>query len=389
MMAVSGRDAMRQRIDRVIDEALADKLLVGMVVLVAQGGDSLYRRAAGWADRDNARPMRADTLFRYSSLTKPIVTAAAMALIEQGQLRLDDTVDRWLPEFRPSLPDDGATTITLRQLLTHTSGLSYGFFHPAGSPYDQARVSDGLDQPGLSMTEELRRLGSVPLRCRPGSAWEYSLSLDVAGAILAEAAGEPLPQLVERLVCGPLGMTDTAFSVRAPNRLAVPYVPTDPPRPMNDPDLVPMDDTLPGIRFSPSRVFDPASFPSGGAGMVGSAGDLLTFLETIRSGGGPILSADTTKAMMENQIGDLRINVEETPSWGFGFGGAVLIDQALAGVPQSTGTWKWGGVYGHHWYVDRKRELTVVALSNTAVAGMTGSFQSDLMRAVYGFRSPS
>ena len=138
---------------------------------------------------------------------------------------------------------------------------------------------------------------------------------------------------------------------------------------MKDPDIVAFAPGS-GIRFSPSRILDHRSFTSAGTGMVGTAIDFLTFLETLRAGGGAILTADSVREMMNNQIGALRINVEAKPSWGFGFGGAVLMDPEMAQVPQGVGTWKWGGVYGHHWYVDPRNGLTVVALSNTAVEGM-------------------
>jgi CubicO group peptidase (beta-lactamase class C family) len=152
---------------------------------------------------------------------------------------------------------------------------------------------------------------------------------------------------------------------------------------MKDPDTVPFGPGA-GIRFSPSRILDHRSFTSAGTGMVGTATDFLTFLESLRTGGGGILTAHSVHQMMSNQIGALRINVEATPSWGFGFGGAVLMDPAMARAPQGVGTWKWGGVYGHHWYVDSQSGLTVVALSNTAVEGMVGGFVTELTESVYG-----
>lgn len=251
------------------------------------------------------------------------------------------------------------------------------------SAYRQAGVSDGLAESGLSIEQELKRLSGVPLTFAPGTAWGYSLALDVLGAVMARAAGEPLPDLVARLVTGPLQMADTGFTVNDPSRLAAAYTDGSPPRVMRDPEVVPFGDGG-GIRFSPSRVFDQKSFVSGGAGMVGTAGDFMTFLETLRRGGGKILTPASAWAMMSNQIGSLRIDVEPTPPWGFGFGGAVLMDPELAGVPQASGTWKWGGVYGHHWYVDPKNALTVVVLTNTDIEGMAGGTVGELMTAVYG-----
>jgi CubicO group peptidase (beta-lactamase class C family) len=375
--------SLSARVDAVIERTLAVQRLIGVVVLIAQNGSVIHRRAAGYADREAQLPMHEDTIFRLSSLTKPIVSAAALALVERGVLSLDEPVTRWLPEFRPTLTDGSAAVISARQLLTHTAGLSYSFFQAAGGPYERAGVSDGLAEPGLSLDEELRRLATVPLSNVPGSAWGYSLGLDVLGAVMARAGGEPLPNLVESLVTGPLGMKDTAFAVRDLGRLAAAYVDGARPRRMADPDIVELG---PGAltRFAPSRILDPESFPSGGAGMAGTATDFLSFLETIRRGGGAILKPQSTHSMMSNQIGELRINLELTPSWGFGFGGAVLMDPVLAGVPQAAGTWKWGGVYGHHWFVDPSRGLTVAALSNTTAEGMMGDFVTDLRNAVYG-----
>ena len=302
-------------------------------------------------------------------------------------LDLDDTAVRWLPEFRPKTPQGGEAVITLRQLLTHTAGLTYGFFEADDGPYHRAGVSDGLAESGLSMQEELTRLASVPLAFAPGTAWGYSLGLDVLGEIMSRATRTSLPALVEELVTIPLGLSDTGFAPRDLHRLATPYVDGMPPRRMKDPDIVAFGPGS-GIRFSPSRILDHRSFTSAGTGMVGTATDFLTFLESLRTGGGGILTADSVRQMMSNQIGALRINVEATPSWGFGFGGAVLVDPAMAQAPQGVGTWKWGGVYGHHWYVDPQSGLTVVALSNTAIEGMTGGFVTELTESVYGKRHP-
>ena len=132
----------------VVERAVMENRLVGAVVLIARDGEIVYRRAAGLADREARTPMREDAVFRLSSLTKPIVSAAAMALIERGQLALDAPATRWLPEFRPKTPDGVEAVITIRQLLTHTAGLNYGFFEQPDGPYHRAGVSDGLAEPG-------------------------------------------------------------------------------------------------------------------------------------------------------------------------------------------------------------------------------------------------
>jgi len=268
----------------------------------------------------------------------------------------------------------------VRQLLTHTSGLGYKFAEKPGTAYYQAAISDGLDDLRISLDENVRRLASVPLFERPGEGWRYSLSIDVLGAVIEKASGKALPRAIAELVTQPLGMHDTAFWADTPARLAVPYRNAKPePAPMEDPYTTPFGEGG-QMTYSPSRALDPKAYPSGGAGMVGSAPDVMRLLEAIRTGGKPILKADTAASMMRNQIGSL---IGPGPGTGFGFGGAVVTDPAIAHTPQSPGTWQWGGVYGHTWFVDPVHKLTVVAFTNTAPEGLFGKFTTDVRDAVY------
>lgn len=372
-------NALQERLDAVIDSAIAEKRIVGAVVLVARDGKVVYHRAAGLADREAGKPMAEDTIFNYSSVTKPIVTAAAMKLIEQGRISRDDPVTTWLAGFRPKLPDGGAPVITVRQLLTHTAGLSYRFLEAPGSDYDRLNLSDGFDQPGLSREEFMRRLGAAQLRYPPGHSWKYSLSLDVLGLAMERATGETLPQLVERLVTGPLGMRDTGFHIADRSRASAYYVDHKPqPTRMVEGTIVPLQ---PGVlHFAPNRLDDPNSYPSGGAGMAGTAGDFLKFLEVIRTGGRPILKPQTVAEMMRAQVA---APINEQPGVAFGFGWAVLVDPMAAKTPQSPGTINWGGVYGHSWFVDPALKLSVVAFTNTTLAGLFGPFPTSVRDAVY------
>lgn len=370
------------RMDREIDRALTERRIVGTVVIVVEDGSVAYHRAAGYADREGQRTMREDEIFRLASLSKPIVSAAAMALIERGRLTLDDPITKWLPSFQPKGSDGDIPVIKIRDLLTHTAGLSYSFLEPEDGPYGRAGVSDGLGQPGLSMEEELNRITAAGLAYEPGSKWRYSVAIDVLGAIISKVAGESLPEAVKHLVTGPLGMSETGFTTAIKDRLAVPYADGKPePIRMSDPQHVPFRN-LTGVTYSPSRIFDPTSFPSGGAGMVGTAKDFVRFLEAIRQSGGNILKPATTELMMTNQIGS--IEVTNQPGWGFGFGAAVLEEPETARSPQSQGSWAWGGAYGSSFFIDPKRRLTVVALTNTALEGMFGAFPKDIRNAVYG-----
>lgn len=384
MGGVAAKNILEERVSGCLAQAVSADRLVGGVVLVEKHGEAAVEAALGLADREARRKMTAETIFRYSSFTKPIVAAATMALVEQGVVQLDDAVTQWLPEFRPKLTNGEEPRIDVRHLLTHTAGLTYRLLQPAGGTYERAGVSDGLDQPGLSMSEELERLASVPLVYPPGTEWGYSVAYDVLGELIARAAGASLPEVVARLVTRPLGMRDTAFSVVDPARLAVPYVSGPPPRLMTDPDVIPFTPGAAGIQFSPSRIFDPHSFPSGGGGMAGTARDFLKLLSVVQSGGVPILKPATARQMMSNQTGPLRLTSVYQPALGFGFGGAVLMDSALGGTRQAAGTWQWGGVYGHHWYVDPVNRLTVIAMTNTTLEGFNGRFAGELREAVYG-----
>jgi CubicO group peptidase (beta-lactamase class C family) len=373
--------SMSRRLDAVIDEAVAAERIVGAVILVWQDGRRAYGRAAGLADRDSRRAIREDAIFRLASVTKPMVSATALALVDRGVLDLDMPVTQWLPDFRPRLPDRSAPPITLRHLLSHTSGLGYGEDNP-GDPYRRAQVSGGLDRPGLGMAENLRRIASAPLYSAPGTAWRYSVGIDVAGGIIEAATGRRLGDVVAELVTGPLGMKDTGFTVADPDRLATPYAEGVPPNAMGESYKI-EGELGRGTYFVPGRFFDPSSFHSGGAGMAGTAPDFMRFLEAIRMGGAPILKPQTVAEASRNQIGDLA-REEKDAGFRFGLMSAVLADPAAAQSPQSVGTLEWGGIYGHNWFMDRAAGLSVVSFTNTAVEGCLGKFPKEVRKAVYG-----
>lgn len=365
--------ARAARLDAVIDAAVAEERIVGTVVMVAENGEIVYSRAAGHADREAGKPTTEDTIFRLASVTKPLVAATTLALVDAGKIALDDPVTKYLPDFRPRLIDGTEPVITIRHLLTHTSGLQYGY--DAG-----ADISEGLTMPGRGMAENLEKIAAVPLMFAPGTAWRYSVAIDVLGGLLEQAVGASLPQIVADKVTGPLGLADTAFSVTDLDRLAVAYA-DGAPRPvrMGEPHKVEGKDGT--LVFSPARIFDPTSFPSGGAGMAGTAGDILRFLEAIRKGGAPIVSLSAVKLLADNAVGSFDTGVAGR---GFSLGWSIMLDPALTRSPSSPGAWQWGGVYGHSWFVDPAKKLSVVSFSNTAVAGVNGAYPDAVRDAVYG-----
>jgi len=376
-------DFSSSRIQDVVDQALEERRLVGAVVLVARDGEQVYQQAAGLADREQNRAMSVDALFRLASVSKPIVASAAMRLVAQGRLALDGAIDDWLPEFRPLLANGQPARITPRHLLSHTAGLGYRFLEAdATGAYARAGISDGMDAASIDLQENLRRIASVPLLYPPGTAWGYSLASDVLGALIEQVQGCSLAQAVRQLVTEPLGMPDTSFVATDAVRMATAYVSGDPqPHRLREGEVVSPFDGAVGIPYSPGRIFDASAFPSGGAGMAGTAPDFLRLLEALRTNDERLLQAEWVAEMGRDQIGGLEL--PNAPGFGFGLGFSVLRDRHAAASPESNGTWRWGGAYGHSWFVDRARRLSVVAFTNTLYEGMSGRFVNDLRDAVY------
>ena len=373
-------DALSSRLDDVLDRAVASGRIVGTVVVAAQAGRVVYRRAAGFADRAAARAMRTDDVFLLSSVTKPIVALAAMRLVEAGLLDLEAPVTRWLPGFRPRLADGSAPAVTAHHLLTHTAGLVYPGNPDHGQAYRDQGVSSGLDGVFTSLDENLRRLARQTLVHPPGTAWIYSLAMDVLGAVIEAVTGLPLPQALQALVLEPLAMADSGFAVRDRGRLVTHYADGD-PAPVVMPPLHRAVHDGAVFAFAPGRIFERSAYASAGGGMAGTALDVLHALEALRAGHAGVLSAASAARMRLAHVGAQAAT--QGAGWGFGYGGAVLVDPAAAGSPQSAGTMQWGGVYGHTWFVDPARALTVVALTNTSLAGLFGQFPVDVRDAVY------
>lgn len=372
-------------VDTALEAEFRRGKVVGAALRISRDGHEIYSRTAGFSDREAGAKVRADAIFRMASMSKAIVAATALALMERGKLSLEDPAGRYLPSLRPNLKDGTTPDLLIRHLLTHTSGLTYGFVQKPGHPYHRANVSDGMDQPGLTMEENLRRIASAPLEFTPGTAWGYSVSIDVLGAVIAEANGSTLGEAVQQYVTTPLGMTDTAFTVADRTRLVVPYADgAEEPIRMGDPEPVSRpEDRETHLIFSPSRVFDDRSFQSGGAGLNGTTADYMRFLEALRNGGGPILKPETVAMASQNQIGTIPREPKDAGLRNAFFGGMVD-DPVAARTPQSAGTLTFGGAWGNSGFMDKARGLSVVALTNTAVEGVGGNFPIAIRDAIYG-----
>ena len=269
--------------------------------------------------------------------------------------------------------------ITIRQLLTHSAG----FRNPTW-PWDCDDAKDCSWQP-FEPTKWAQVAAMLPfthVAFEPGSRWEYSLAVDVLGAIVAGVHGSTLHDALAHYITGPLQMRDTGFHVTDNGRLAPPYADASPqPIRMPDPHTV-TNSKDESTSFSPGRIFNRRAFQSGGAGAVGTAGDLLRFFEAIRTGGTPILLNETVAQAVQNQISDVPRR-EEDAGRRFGWLGSVLVDPSVAGSPQGAGTIDWGGIYGHSWFVDPVAGYTMISMTNTAVEGCTGSYPDEIIDAIY------
>ncbi|SRR5579885_1662481 len=372
-------------VHQVIEDAVSAGRIVGASVIVAQHGEVILEHHTGWADREEKRPVTEETIFRLASMTKPIVSAATLALVEKDVLSLDTPISCWLPAFTPRLSNGNQAVITLRHLLTHTAGLTYGFLFAENNPLQSAGVSDGIDESVLSLDDNLERLATVPLMFAPGTSWCYSLATDVLGAVLERACNQPLPQIIEEWVTGPLGMKDTTFHLSSHERLAKAYADSHEAngsaRVMQNKDKV----LLEGcgyIHYAPGRITNKQAYPSAGAGMAGTARDYLIFLEALRNGGQPILSRQSVDLLTSDAVKDFDVPAAG-PGFGFSMGFAVVRDSQTANTPRHAGSYDWGGVYGTKMFVDPEIGLSAVMLTNTALEGLTGKFSNDVTRAIY------
>ena len=372
---------LTQRIDAALASALNEKRIVGAVIAVMKDGELAHFKPYGLANREHGKPMTEDAIFRLASISKPIVTAAAMRMIELGKFALDTPVTDFLPDFKPKAPDGSTPAITIRHLLTHTAGLSYDFLQPPEGPYNTIPVSAGIDG-DFTMEDNLARMVKAGLTFPPGAMWLYSVAIDVLGAVMAKAEGTDVEGAVHKYVTGPMQMTDTSFFVTDEKRLVQPYSNAAPePVPIGDNFKQPFVPGCAPINLGTSRAFNRNAFQGGGGCMNGKALDIVRMIDAIRAGGAPILSKETTQQMMSNQVGPLRILFDPTGNTAFGFGGSILLDPAASGSALSPGSWQWGGVWGHSWFVDPTRQLTIVNLTNTTLEGMAGQLPGDVQRA--------
>ncbi|EAQ99218.1 serine hydrolase domain-containing protein [Congregibacter litoralis] len=356
-----------QRINDRMEEAVADGIMVGGQGAIARNGVVIFNETWGMADREAGRPMTDDALYRIYSMSKPITAVAVMMLYEQGHFLLEDPVSLYLPSLAgltvAQENDDGELVSkapyrqpTIRDLLRHTAGMSYGIF--GNTAVDKLyRESNLLRAPTL--TEFIDRLGNLPLLFQPGSRWHYSVAVDVQGALVEAVSGQPFGDFLREHLFTPLGMYDTFFVIpeEKRSRLAQLYTPKGTVMDWNSPwqfsaetELVPADPEL------TQGYLDGSLFESGGGGLISSTDDYLRFALMLANGGSlngvQILSPKTIEHMRKNHLG----TADSSGLWGMdGFGLGVGVIESTAGKSGELGAdsaYGWGGAAGTNFWVD-------------------------------------
>ena len=367
------------RIDRAVQDSIKRNEIAGGVALVARRGKVAYLRSFGMMDREAKKPMARDTIFRIASMTKAITSTAVMILVEEGRLGLNDPVSKYLPEFKEMkvlVPSEDNTSytlvpeerpITVRHLLTHTSGIDYRFNNNEhlAELYVKAGISDGLSQTQGTIGDMVKKLAKLPLLHQPGERWTYSLSIDVLGRLVEVASGQPLDRFFAERIFGPLGMPDTQFFLPKEKtaRLAAVYTPTKDGniRKLGDQEVI---TTGPLVWSASYHYRGPRTYFSGGAGLSSTVHDYWRFLQMFLNGGtlksNRILSRKTVELMTVNHTGNFETFQEGE---GFGLGFAVHLGPGKSGQYGSVGDYSWGGFFYTTFWADPKEELIGILMT--------------------------
>jgi CubicO group peptidase (beta-lactamase class C family) len=359
------RPAMQNYVDR--------QILAGVSSAILHGQELLYLDSLGYADIENQIPLRSDHLFRVFSNTKLITSIAVLLLLDEGHLGLDDAVEGYLPQLgnrqvlRPGTTDIHDTvaarsSITIRHLLTHTSGLSYGWLDHGSTIY-KAYVEHNVFNAFTPLSHLLDLLEDLPLAFQPGTAWEYSIASDVLGRLVEVISGLSFDVFLSTRIFAPLGMPDTSFVIPESKRerLTAYYSGSDPTNRLKR-GLKRRDDAP-----YPSAYLTPVPRLSGGGGLVSSLPDMLALLRSLMPGGKHLLKPATIAMMMVNQLPDgMGISfpsVGYLPNKGFGLGGAVILQPGLQDPAGSAGEFEWGGIAGTHWWISPRHNIAGVLMA--------------------------
>ncbi len=385
-----------ERLERIrphMESYVNERGVVGISTLICRRGQLVHAEQVGFRDKEAGQPMTADTIFRIYSMTKPVVSTALMMLHEEGRFQLEQPVAQFLPLFGTTkvLSEEGslveqARPMQIRDLLTHTSGLTYDFMadNPVAQLYRDAKIMNDATRSLEALIDEL---AGIPLAFQPGTRWHYSVGIDVAARLIEVISGQSLGEFLRIRLFEPLGMTDTGFGVPDARlgRLAAMY---------GLPDLIGEDYSavqlveaaLAGFnqRIDVSSTYptnSPDVFVRGGLGLFSTAGDYLSFARMLANNGKPdgerLLGRKTLELMHANHLpaGLLPFELlgQQVPGMGFGLGSRVMLDPAQTGGTGSVGEYGWAGAAKTYYWVDPAEELIGVFMSQY----MTGVLQPD------------
>jgi CubicO group peptidase (beta-lactamase class C family) len=376
---IVGMSAERlERIGTAVQKSIDEKRIAGAVTLVARRGKVVWFKPQGMMDREAKKAMRPDTIFRICSMTKPITSLAVMMLYEEGHFLLDDPISKYLPEFKnPKVlvkPENGATytipatrEITIRDLLRHTSGLTYHWNNRIGPLYAAANVGHGVLPFDGTIADNVKRLAGVPLLFNPGDRWEYSLGVDVLGRMVEVVSGKPLDQFFATRIFEPLGMKDTYFypPENKLERLAAAYTYYEDKGLNRFPDAPIKEDWMEYSADYPYK--GPKKLFAGGAGLNSTAMDYARFCQMMLDGGKAgntrLLSRKSVELMTQDQLGKI------APDQGFGLGFGVDGVKAPLSELGSPGEYFWGGFFYTAFIIDPKEEMVVVFMAQLHPTG--------------------
>ena len=390
--------ARLQRMDAVINDYITNGRQAGVGVLVARNGRIVYYKAYGLDDMQAKTPLKRDAIFRIASQTKALTSIGLMMLFEEGKFLLDDPISNYIPAFKsPKVldkfneKDSSFTTvpakreITIRQLLTHTSGISYPGIgsKDAVALYAKNKIPSGIGTPNGTLEDAMNRLGALPLLHQPGEKWTYGLSVDLVGRLIEVLSGQSLDQYLRTRLFEPLGMKDTYF-----------YLPTDR---QNRLTKVYTQDADKKIQPMPAQGGISADYPkqpgtyfSGGAGLSSTMYDYAIFLQMMLNGGEyggkRLLSPTTVRLITMNQIGDLNQGNNK-----FGLGFAITSAKSAALLPVSEGSFDWGGFFGTTYWVDPKEGIVAQIYTQkvpNSYGDLTDKFKVLVYQAITQMQAP-
>ncbi len=362
--------------------------VAGIYAVIVRDGRIGYERTFGWSDVQRRIPMRRDAVFRIFSMTKPVVAAGALKLVDQGKLSLDDPVAKYIPSFAGvkvfverdahqltvQAPD---SAMTVRHLLTHTAGLGYGLSqHPADSIFVRARMYDS----GRTLEQFADSVARLPMLFSPGTHWSYSSSLEVVGRIIEVVSGQTLDRFLQQEIFEPLGMTNTSFRRRSDldKRTAVLY----------DHD---QQGNLRAVTGGLMAMYEPqARFLWASGGLLATPDDFLRFAQMLLNAGElngtRVLSAQSVAEMTRNQLTpDLMSEAQATmldEGYGFGLAGSVLMDPTQSDAGGATGLYRWSGYVGTYFWIDPANRLLAMVWTQFS-PGRAYPLERDFQRLVY------